>query len=242
MGCIMNRKIWLPALIALLVVGAGSLAFSKDKPAKIYCANVGTGPIQHRILAIGESWADGGRLLPELPIAAAQKVPGALRACTVGYSGKNSGKILDLRAESSELSALGGDPDIVVLILGVNDQIQHRGAKFFETNIKMLQYNYSRSKVIAVSPPIVSSDPDLPFQYRLKNSAFRLIHPESRAAYSLGLERALGSDNVIKFEAFSRGQGSEPARFAPDGIHLTLPEFHKYGQFIGQRIAHRISD
>jgi hypothetical protein len=224
-------KQWSPAIATLALCACSS---SPSPP--VMCAKVGTGAPAYRILVMGESWAAGGRLLPELPQAVAKRAKATVLACSVGYSGMNTSKIIHSYSPEAPLRALGGKPTNVVILSGVNDQIQHRGAENYAAGMRTLATSFAPASVQVVSPPNVNMHPPLGVLYRIKNRLYGILHPDGNTEYRRDLSSAFPSAQIIDVAPFSSGADKEPARYAVDGIHLTLPEFHKYGAFIGERV------
>jgi len=225
---------WYPA-VSVLTLCACTPAVTPP----VLCAKAGAGAPAYRILVVGESWAAGGRLLPELPQAVAKRANATVLACSVGYSGMNTAKIISSYAPDPPLRALGGRPTNVVILSGVNDQIQHRGAENFASGMRTLAARFTPAIVQTVSAPSINTHPPLGLPYRFKNWAYGIVHPEGNAEYRKDAASVFRPEQVIDYSAFSSGAIAEPGRYAPDGIHLTLPEFHKYGTFVGDKIQLR---
>jgi hypothetical protein len=126
--------------LAILATGCDRVR----SPASVACATVkgaGRGPTR-RILIVGESWATGGRLLPELPTAAARRTSGDVRACQIGYSGRNTSlQLTGFEQDFSDdqvLRLTGGAPDAIVIVTGVNDVVQHVGAARYRRDVLAL--------------------------------------------------------------------------------------------------------
>jgi hypothetical protein len=192
--------------------------------------------IQRRVLIVGESWAAGGRMFPELPDTLARRLNGAVSVCTIGFSGKNTGRIVREFDPHIAVAALGGPPTNVVILTGVNDQVQRRGPRFYVTGVKRLMALFPTACVQVVSAPLINTYPPVRTLSRLRNLALGTLHPQRNAAYRWALTKAVPHDQIIDFTEFSRGFAAEPGRYEPDGIHPTRPVFHEYGAFIGSRI------
>src|SRR2546430_1889884 len=82
------------ALAAIFVMGA-NVAWAGSLPAADVMCHRTPGATERatRILIVGESWASKGKMLPNLPIAAAKGL-GPVIACSVGFSGRNTSEIL----------------------------------------------------------------------------------------------------------------------------------------------------
>jgi hypothetical protein len=105
------------------------------------------------VLVYGESWAAGGRLVPEMSRRLAARTGNAVRVCTLGYSGQNKAKLLqhDAVAMSS-----------VVILNGVNSQVQHIGPRTYADQTLQLMHKFPGARVHVMAPPIVRTDPPLP--------------------------------------------------------------------------------
>ncbi len=224
-------KHWSPTVTVLALCACSS---SQQPPVE--CAKVGSGAPVYRVLIVGESWAAGGRILPELPQAVARRSKSTVLACSVGFSGKNTAKIIREFKPAASLRALGGAPTNVVILTGVNDQVQHKGAQTYAANVKKLASAFKPAFVQIVSAPDINIHPPLGILYRIKNRVYGVLHPEGNADYRRALSGTFPPSQVIDYAAFSSGADQEPIRYAPDRIHLTLTEFHKYGAFIGDQM------
>lgn len=205
-------------------------------PSSIAGAAIGEGPYSIRILILGESWAAGKRLFPELPEAIAQRTCSSVAICAIAYAGQNTGKIARRFDRVQAVEALGDEPTNVIILTGVNDQVQRRGTRFYVDQLRCLTSLFPSAMVQVVSPPKVNLTPPIPLLFRAKNQAFGLWNREQSADYRTALYRAFPGCNVIDFDHFSSGFYAEPERYAADGIHLQLAEYHKYGSFLGERI------
>lgn len=225
-------------LVAVVGGSASYTAFGRDTLVKpsIACADAGQGDKVRRVLIVGESWASKGRLLPELPIAVARRSNERVRACSIGYSGQNSAKVRAQFDPRQAVEQLGGAPDNFVVLLGVNDQIQHRGAEFFSDNINTLAKTFPQATVQAVSAPIISLTPPLALPNRVKNRMAGWFNSDVNGDYYAALVTRLGAGRVIDFKQFSAGYPAEKQRFAKDGIHFTTTGYHAYGRFIGEQL------
>lgn len=232
--------------VSLAILGAvgaataGSMISESGKLKPITaCSESGSGPVTRRLIVVGESWAAGDRLFPELSDVVADRDKGHVVACSVGFSGKNSGKILENLSLSESIALVGGKPDNVVILTGVNDQIQNRGSVIYAHDARAIAAMFGPSLVVQiVSAPNINRHPPLSMIFRAKNTLVGWVKgTETNAAYSEALVPPFKASQVIPFNHFSYGQAVEPGRYAADGIHLTLPEFHKYGSFIGRNVT-----
>lgn len=156
--------------------------------------------------------------------------------CTLGFSGSNSSKIADALTSVNAAEMLGGKIDNVVILTGVNDQIQHRGSDFYATNIKRLMQQFYGSKIQIVSAPIVNDSPPLAVHLRAKNIVYGWFNSDDHDDYERALAASTDASQIINFRDFSPGFNADRDRFAADGIHLTPTAFDEYGSFIGQKI------
>lgn len=222
------------SILALDLVAA--LGGCTRTPASLACADAGDGKIETRVLVYGESWAAGGRLLPEMPNRIFKRTGKAVRVCQLGFSGENSAKLLRHNPLDISYASLHGYPDAVVLLNGVNDQIQHRGAAAYAGDTLALMKLFPDARVWAVAAPIIRPDPPIPFIHRWRFKIRGLFDHESRRDYINTLVRAAPRRSIISYTAFSTGALAQPQRYATDGIHLTPAEFHAYGNFLGGNV------
>jgi len=125
------------AVLALTVVTtAVSFVLHIRTPVFATATPICSGPedAPQRVLLLGDSWVAGGRL--DAPLAETARV------CSVSYSGLNSQDVLgsfaaDHNARDIAFASLGHITDAVVVV-GVNDTIQHRGASFYADGVARL--------------------------------------------------------------------------------------------------------
>ncbi len=220
---------------AIATASVAHLRYSEDHPS-VVCAEAGRGQVTRRVLILGESWASDGRLLPDLPNVISLRTDQRVRACTIGYSGRNSLKVFSNFRTDLARRALRGNVDNVVILLGVNDQIQHMRAEHSANNIVSIASLFPQSNVQVVSAPPVSDDPPLPLVFRTKNLVAHFFNGEVNADYVEALKKRIGPERLISFTDFSLGYPRDRRKFTNDGIHLTPAAFHEYGKFIGRRV------
>lgn len=220
-----------------------------DEPS-IYCSTVNGGENNYRILVVGESWASDGKLLPDLPQAASHRLDGrGVEACSVGFNGRNSRLLYSELLEKYPHHKLyklfeGRTPDKVIIMNGVNDEIQHVGAAAYVEFTKKLVDHFSDVEdveVIAIprvnerwfKPPNVFS--------RMKRNIFRCVHDgcdfQVNDVYRVALWRDYPDMNVMEFDNFIEKFDGHEEYYKFDGVHLTDEWLHRYGRFIGSAMS-----
>ena len=213
--------------------------------AEITCtALLGQGGIPYNVLVVGESWARGGRILPDLQQALSRKLGGrTVHTCAIAFSGYNTTKVLHgLRHEidAGHVTHLFGaaTADSVLMLTGVNDQIQHIGSGAYAKGIAEIAGMFPASRVQAVSAPFVRPRLHLALPLRIKNSAQKFLHDGGtdnvQARYSdlaATLDLQVG---FIRYQDFM--PAFDPSRYNLDGIHLTAKTFQRYGAFLGSHV------
>lgn len=212
----------------------------------VKCFTSGAGSASDRILVFGESWAANGRVIPSLPVTLASRHHSTARVCSIGYSGANTAKqVAELGRQwdtGTFAKLLGGPPTAVVILTGVNDLIQHRGASNYSKQMGALVHSQSwgGAQMYTVEIPDVNMNPPITFYAKSKAFFLRYINDAGNEhpimAYRAALRDAHLPLHIIKYTRFSKGFVSEPGRYSPDGIHLTPSEFQSYGAYIAQNL------
>lgn len=238
----------------LLAVLCGGLFFGvrrSDEPT-LDCATVNGGDGNYKILVVGESWACGGRLFPELPKTVSDRLQGrGVQACSLCFAGRNSRHMYSELREKFPKEKLygpfgGGRPDKVIFMTGVNDVIQHVGANnYVEYTKKIVDYFADVEDEEIISMPRVNELHFLApnFFSHVKRSIFRCLYDncdiEVNDKYRAALKRDHPELRMIEYDNFiNRYQGNEQY-YTRDGVHLTDEGFHKYGTFIGNATSIR---
>lgn len=232
--------------VLFVTTGLTLLMVKRTDGPTIACSTVNGGADDYRVLAIGESWASDGKLLPELPQAVSARLGGrGVQACTIGFAGRNSRLLYSELREKFPRSRLyslfdGKAPNKVVILNGVNDEIQHVGAAaYVEYTKKIVEYFPDADDVEVVSIPRVNErwfkPPNL-FS-RMKRNILRCFYDgcdfQVNDVYRVALWRDHPDLHILEFDNFiDRFEGHEEY-YAFDGIHLTNEYYHKYGRFIG---------
>lgn len=190
------------------------------------------------VAIIGDSWAGKGRLFPEFTDALARYVDRPIVAHALSFSGRRTDEIATYGFATDVENALGGAPQVLLLLTGVNDQIQHGGPKRYAEGLRHLATSWPTAKTFLLSPPSISAN----FDSRLANARQRLMALTKRddhASYQSAFA-AVQVGHKINFDLFCRGSRWEPSRFEPDGFHLKENEFHELGRFLGSKIGETI--
>ena len=233
----------------LVAVAAAALLFGlkrSDEPT-VDCMRVeGTGR-DYRLLVVGESWASGGKFFPELPQAISSRLGGrGVEACSIGFAGRNSKLLYFELREKFPTDRLYGyyderKPDKVILMTGVNDEIQHVGAaSYVEYTKKLVEYFSDVDDVEIISLPRVAER-----QFRapnlysgLKRTLLRCLYDGCRLQvnelYRIALWRDHPELHVIEYDDFISSYDGHEECYTMDGVHLTEECLHKYGAFIGK--------
>jgi lysophospholipase L1-like esterase len=175
-------------------------------------------------------------MFPELPDVLARRSGGAVTVCTIGFKGRNTAAIVREFDPSIAETQLGGAPTNVVILTGVNDQVQRRGPRSYVTAIKALMDFFPAATGQVISAPLVNTETPLNFRSSARRVVLGLLHPEVNAQYRKALSEALPAGEIIDFSEFSAWYTAEPARYEADGIHITRPTYREYGAFIGERV------
>jgi len=206
------------------------------------------GPLDgsYRILVVGESWAAGGKELPELPQAVSARLHMPVRACEIGYPGATTGEIRRFLARdysSSDIrKMLGGNANQTILLVGVNDVVNHVGSERYVLQVRELVSDTLKFslKTSVVELPIVNVRPETSFMSKSKRALYEWLNDRGDNNAIATYRRTLASDapgvKLIAFDKFSPGYDRDKADFQPDGIHFTAAAFHKYGAYIGQEL------
>jgi len=239
------------ALIVLAVTGgAAILSLKRTDAPSIHCSTVNSGVNDYRILIVGESWAADGKLFPELVQAVSKRLNGrGVEACSVAFNGRNS---RHLYAELQEkypkyklYSLFGGKtPQKVILMNGVNDEIQHVGASnYVEFTKKLVEYFSDVEDVEVIAIPRVNErwfKPPNIFS-RMKRNILRCVYDgcdfQVNDVYRVALWRDYPDMNVMEFDNFIDKFDGHEEYYKFDGVHLTDEWLHKYGAFIGSAMS-----
>jgi hypothetical protein len=222
-----------------------------DEPVAA-CMTVNGGERDYRILVVGESWASGGKFFPELPQTLSERLHGrGVAACSIGFSGRSSRHLyLELveKFPKEKIYALFGGkrPEKVILMTGVNDEIQHVGAaSYVEFTKKLTEYFSDIDDVEVISIPRVNERgfraPNL-FSH-VKRAVLRCLFDncdlQVNDVYRLALSRDHPELRMIEFDDFIDDYKGHERFFKSDGVHLTDEALHKYGAFIGSATSIR---
>jgi hypothetical protein len=216
-----------------------------DEPA-LSCMKVNGGGRDYKILVVGESWATDGKFFPELPMTVSQRLNGrGVQACSLGFSGRNSQLLYQELREKFPTEILFGlygekKPDKVILMTGVNDEIQHVGAAtYVKYTKKLVEYFSEVDSVEVISIPRVNErkfkSPNL--YSRIRRSIFRCLYDncdyQANDSYRMALWRDHPELHMIEYDNFIDQYDGHEQGYTSDGVHLTDEYYHKYGTFIG---------
>jgi lysophospholipase L1-like esterase len=239
---------WLLRLVlGALIIGTTVLINLKrtDEPA-FYCVALNSGSNPYRVLVVGESWAAGGKVFPELPMSISDRLKGrGVEACSIGFSGRNSLLLYNELLEKFPKEKLYGlydehKPDKVILMTGVNDTIQHVGEDLYvEYTKKLVDYFSDVDAVEVISIPRVNErrfkPPNLFSLW--KRSILRCVYDNCVLAANDKYRSALWRDHpelhMIEYDDFIDQYEGHEEFYTKDGVHLTDDAYHQYGAFLG---------
>lgn len=248
-------RLWRYAFLSIAAVTFGFiLTLKRADTATVDCAKVGGDEEPYRVLVIGESWAAYGKLFPELPENLSKRMDGKpVIACSIAFSGRNTRllytELRDTFPKSRIYRELYGNhiPDKLIILNGVNDEIQHVGASaYVEYTKKLVDYfNNDIEDVEPISLPRVNErkfkSPNV-FS-RIKRAIFRCLHDDceyqANEKYRVALWRDYPDMQMIEYDHFMPSYEGNEHRFKPDGVHLRDEDLHAYGAFIGREAAIR---
>lgn len=236
--------------VLMVTSGLTLLSVKRTDEPSVNCSMVTGFGADYRILVVGESWSSDGKLFPELPKAVSQRLKGrGVQACSIGFNGRNSRLMYsELREKfpKERIKQIAGDKklDKVVIMNGVNDEIQHVGAStYVEYTKKLVEYFSDAGDVEVVSIPRVNE------RYYRPPNLFSLIKRtilrcffdgcdyQINDLYRVALWRDHPELHVIEFDNFVDKFEGHEEYYVLDGVHLTNEYYHKYGAFIGGAIS-----
>ena len=246
----MSRWTHVVVLSLLVTATVAMLAVKRTDEPVVHCDVANGGADDYKILIVGESWASDGKILPELPRAVSERLHGrGVKACSLGFAGRNSRLLYtELREKfpREKLYRLFEDrkPDKVILMNGVNDEIQHVGASaYVEYTKKLVEYFSDVDDVQIIAIPRVNERRFKPptLYSAVKRCILSCFYDQCQHQvndlYRVALWRDHPELNIIEYDDFiDRYEGNE-RRYTADGVHLTDEYFHKYGKFIGGALA-----
>jgi len=248
----MLREALRTALILAIAISALLLVVKRSDEPTYDCMTVNGDGRAYRILVVGESWAAGGKFFPELPRTVSERLRGRkVEACSIGFSGRNSRLLYhELREKfpTEKLYGLYGEkrPDKVILMTGVNDEIQHVGAPaYVEYTKKLVEYFSEVDNVEVISLPRVDErNYRCPSIYSgVKRFILKCLYDNCDILVNDFYRAALWRDhpelNMIEYDNFIDQYEGNEGCYKKDGIHLTDECLHRYGQFIGSATSIR---
>jgi lysophospholipase L1-like esterase len=236
--------------VLFVTTGLTLLTLKRTDEPSVACSLVDSGPNDYRVLIVGESWTSDGKLFPELPEAVSERLGGrGVVACGIGFNGRNSRLLYaELRDKFPKyrLYSLfdGKAPDKVVIMNGVNDEIQHVGASaYVEYTKKLVEYFSDAGDVEVIAIPRVNErwfkPPNL-FS-RMKRNILRCLHDgcdfQVNDVYRVALWRDHPDLHILEFDNFIDKFEGHEEYYKFDGVHLTDEWLHKYGKFIGSAMS-----
>ncbi len=238
------------AFVLAVTSGLTLLSLKRSDEPTLSCATVNGGDSDYKVLVIGESWASDGKILPELPKAVSERLQGrGVQACSIGFTGRNSRLLYsELRDKfpKEKLYRLfdGKKPEKVILMTGVNDEIQHVGASaYVEYTKKLVEFFSDVDDIELISIPRVNERkfkaPNL-FS-AVKRFILRCFYDDCDYGVNDKYRAALWRDHpelkMIEYDNFIDQYEGNEQLYTADGVHLTDESFHKYGKFIGSALS-----
>lgn len=233
-------------VIFAVTSGLSLMSLKRTDQPSVACSVANGGADDYRVLVVGESWASDGKIFPELPQAVSKRLGGrGVKACSIGFNGRNSRLLYsELREKfpKYKLYSLyeGMVPHKVILMTGVNDEIQHVGASaYVEFTKKLVEYFSDADDVEVISIPRVNErwfkPPNL-FS-RMKRNILRCVYDgcdfQVNDVYRVALWRDHPDLHILEFDDFIDKFEGHEEYYLFDGVHLTDEYYHKYGAFIG---------
>ncbi len=238
------------ALTAAMLFSAVAFFLKRPDEPVVTCQTVNDGRNNYKILVVGESWAAGGHFFPELQETVSQRLGGrGVEACAIGFSGRNSKLLYYELLEKFPLEKLYGlwdekKPDTVVLMTGVNDEIQHIGpAAYVEYTKKLFEYFSRVANVELIAVPRVNErnykSPNLFSRIKRKILMCFWDNCEMQAndVYRIALFRDHPELRVIDYDEFLPHYRGNESCYTTDGVHLTKECLHAYGVFVGKALT-----
>lgn len=230
------RLVWITLGIALIaVILLCSFVIRQREPVIALAEAVCSGPrdSMKRVLVVGDSWARGGTVEP---------LGDTARVCALSYPGLTAAEVFrSLAADEDSRAAVGADLGTVtdaVVIAGVNDAIQHRGAAAYSQGVADLAAhlaNLAPRVLVLELPPVRKAPQGLSPTLGIINGLFACLNdwcaedvvaPYRAAAANLPV-------TLIRYEDVAAGLSS----FAPDGVHLTPEGSIALGRVIAAAVA-----
>lgn len=238
------------AITAVLISAVALLSAAAHKaksvaPVNAGCWTVGDGGKPFRLLLVGESWAAGAKMIPELPLAVSRGLGGrAVQVCGIGYSGANTSKqLIGLKRDfgnSGAAKLMGGKPDAIVILTGINDILQRRGSATYRKDVSRLRDWLAElsTNVAILDLPAININSQLALPYQMKRRFYMSIDGDSEAGLLNAYRGALHGlpIRVLDYDAFGASWDTRPSAFDPAGIHLTPDQFHRLGAYLGDRL------
>lgn len=238
------------AFVLAVTSGLTILSLKRSDEPTLSCATVNGGDSDYRILVIGESWASDGKILPELPKAVSERLrERGVQACSIGFTGRNSRLLYSELREKFPKEKLyrlfdGKKPEKIILMTGVNDEIQHVGASaYVEYTKKLVEIFSDVDDIEIISIPRVNERkfkaPNL-FS-AVKRFILRCFYDDCDYPVNDKYRAALWRDHpelkMIEYDNFIDQYEGNEQLYTADGVHLTDEAFHKYGKFIGSALS-----
>jgi hypothetical protein len=238
------------ALTAAMLFTAVAFFLKRPDEPVVACETVNNGRNNYKILVVGESWAAGGKFFPELQETVSRRLGGrGVEACAIGFSGRNSKLLYYELLEKFPLEKLYGlwderKPDTVVLMTGVNDEIQHIGpAAYVEYTKKLVEYFLRVADVEIIAVPRVNErsykSPNLFSRIKRKILMCFWDNCEMQAndVYRIALFHDHPELRVIDYDDFIPRYRGHEGCYTADGVHLIDECLHKYGVFVGNALT-----
>lgn len=214
------RVVWVTlgigAIAAILLSG---FVLRQREPVTALATAACSGPLDaaERILVVGDSWASGGTI---------DALADTARVCALSYPGLTATEVFhsfssDEVGRAAVRADLGAITDAVV-IAGVNDVIQHRGATTYARGVGDLAAylgNTVPSVFLLELPPVRNVPSGLSPALAAINGLFACLN-DWCAVDVVARYRSAAANLPVALIPYD-GAAESLASFAPDGVHLT---------------------
>lgn len=239
----MIKPIFLTALS--LAAAGGIYQYSQLRDPVVHCAqSEGSGQL-NKTLIVGESWAAGKRLSPEMRQSISKRIDRRpVKICAVAFSGFNTAQQvsgIQKLGLHKITEILGGKPDQILIVTGINDIAQRMGSTSYKENVAKLSDALSplSENQSILELPAINPQPEIATHRALKRFVFSIFDGDDEDRLILKYRSALDAPglHVINYDEFANPWPSDV--YTNDGIHLTDQEFHRLGGYLGQKLRIR---
>ncbi len=203
----------------------------------------------YNVLVVGESWAAGSAYFPQLADEVSKANQGqSVKICSIGYPRRNALRIKKIVTETLSPSLIremfnGNVPNKTILLLGVNDTIEHVGEKNYAENVNAIYRFFSGFSDVRLSTiPNINEEhfvsPNL--LSKSKRVILECVFDGCQASVAEKYRRYLHTRypdiKSINYDDFIASYEDSPQMYQGDGIHLTKEAQDKFGGFLGKNL------